>query len=345
MPANFICSIRQTSLVIVLLGFVCGCEEQLGPMEQDAQIPPAVIVQSAASQPEASAVPSSLSAVKSEQTPPAASTQQSGGFEPAICRLIPATMQTEVWNTLLGTNPVVYIRQLPQTTDFVVLDELHSRILRAARSKILGTKSGSILILAGIDFETRNPVITGPFSFEFGKPMPGTGIYAANKTKFLLQFSGGTLQKTTSKIQGITGATMIWKPIAKEIQQISSELIKQGDDASYIDSLISGNVIWTRSMGTDKPVTAMAPADPVGVSPEQSASPPPPAQNPPAAPISLPVPVAQVQMETEAPTDLLLAYWQWIGFGELSMLGSAVLIISFNSLKGRRRCDAAQSAE
>lgn len=344
MPANLISSIRQTSLAIVLLGFVCGCEEQLRPMEQDAEIPPSGIVQSVASEQATFTFPSTLPAVKSEQTAPVASTQESGGFEPAICRLIPAHRQTEVWNALLGTNPVVYIRQLPQSTDFVVLDEVNKQILRAARSKILGTKSGSILILAGINFETQNPVITGPFSFEFGKPMPGTGIYAANKTKFLSQFSGGTLQKTTSKIQGITGATMIWKPVAKEIQQISSELIKQGDDASYIDSLISGNVIWKRSMAAE-PVTTLVPADPVGVSPEQSDSPPLPAQNPPAAPVSLAAPVAQVEMETEDQIDMLSAHWQWIGFGELSMLGSAVLIISFNSLKGRSRCDAAQSAK
>jgi hypothetical protein len=344
MPANFISSIKQTSLAIVLLGFVCGCEEQLRPMEQDAEIPPSGIMQPVMPEQDTAAVRFTVPETKSEQTPPVASTQQSGGFEPAICRLIPATMQTEVWNTLLGTNPVVYIRQLPQTTDFVVLDELHSRILRAARSKILGTKSGSILILAGINFETQNPVITGPFSFESGKPMPGTAVYTANKTKFLSQFSGSTLQKTTSKIQGITGATMIWKPVAKEIQQISSELIKQGDDASYLDSLISGNVIWKRSMAAE-PVTSLVPADPVNVSPEQSDSPPPPAQNPPAAPALLPAPVAQIEMETEDQIDMLSAHWQWIGFGELSMLGSAVLIISFNSLKGRSRCDAAQSAE
>lgn len=344
MPTNFIPSFKQTSLAIVLLGFVFGCEEQLRPVEQEAGIPTSGIVQSVAPQQETFSVPSTLPAARSEQTPPGTSAPESVGFQPAICRLIPANMQTEVWDTLLGTNPVVYVRQLPQTTDFVVLDELHGGILRAARSKTLGTKSGSILILAGINLETQNPVITGPFSFESGKPMPGTGIYASNKAKFLSQFSGGYLQKTTSKIQGITGATMIWKPVAKEIQQMSSDLIKQGHDTTYIEALVSENQIWKRS-ATAEPDANPVSANQVAVSPEQSNSPPPPTQNPPAAPVSVPAPVAQVQMETEDQIDMLSAHWQWIGFGELSMLGSAVLIISFNSLKGRSRCDAAPSEE
>lgn len=345
MPTNFISSFKQTSLVIVLLGFVCGCEEQLRPVEQEAGIPPSGMVQSVAPQQETFSVPSTLPAARSEQTTPGTSTPESRGFQPAICRLIPANMQTEVWDTLLGTNPVVYVRQLSQGTDFVVLDNVNKRILRAARSKTLGTKSGSILILAGVNFETQIPVITGPFSFESGKPMPGTGVYAANKTKFLSQFAGGSLQKTTSKIQGITGATMIWKPVAKEIQQMSSDLIKQGHDTTYIETLLSENQIWKRSSATAEPDANPVPANQVGISPEQSAPPLPPAQNTPAPSPTLSAPVAQVEMETEDQTDMLSAYWQWIGFGELSMLGSAVLIISFNSLKGRSRCVTAPSEE
>ncbi|MEN6307576.1 MAG: hypothetical protein ABFD91_07460, partial [Anaerohalosphaeraceae bacterium] len=314
MPTNFISSIKQTILAIVFFGFVCGCEEQLRPMEQDTDIARSAAVLSAVPEQDRPAVPSSIPEVKSGQTALIAPISDSGGFKPAICRLIPANMQTEVWNTLLGTSPIVHVRQLPQTTDFFVLDELHTRILRAARSKTLGTKSGSILILAGVNFETQNPAITGPFSFESGKPMPGTGIYAANKTKFLSQFSSGTLQKTTSKIQGITGATMIWKPVAKEIQQISSDLIKLGQDPSYIDSLVTENQIWKRSSPTAEPDANPVPANQVTISPEQSNSQPTLAQNSFAPPAPLPAPATQVEMETEDQTDMLSAHWQWIGF-------------------------------
>ena len=228
-------------------------------------------------------------------------------YTPAICRVI---HDTSVWDNLLGQTNEIIVKEEQNTTTLAVPNEKHTGLLRLAQTRMLGTDTGSVLILAGVSFESNEPVTTGPFTFEFGNPMQGTELYTTGKESFLMQFSGTPPQKISNKIQGITGATMIWKPVAGQIKQMTAQLLRYGQDKAFIENIISQGTIWQREQqnpSADESITftpAVYTTDANQI------------------PFSLSVPAKQ---------DFLMTHWNWVAAGELVLLFAMILILIFSA--------------
>lgn len=229
--------------------------------------------------------------------------EQSGaeGAVPVSLKYIPADKLTKILNEVMGTdNKVLFISDRTGET-FVGFDPNSGEPVRMAQVRRIANSKGSAVILLGLSTVHNPESITKVYSFEYGESMPGIALYTFSKDRFLQQFVGRRIVRGIGKIDGITGATPIWKPMAEEITSMVKKLIILKRNSEFIHKIKTEGKLW-------QPFLAMQAAGPS----EQF----------------------QQQLSARRPkADFLFSHWRLIGIAELGLLSTGIFIVTFTQLK------------
>jgi hypothetical protein len=265
---------------------------------------------------------------------------------PMTYRLIPDPDRESVFDTLLGPKQNAYFLQERLGETFTVFSE-EGIPVRMAQARRLGGKEGSILILLGMSVFPTGASIEKVYTFEKGTAA-SVKPYQAGKDNFLKQFQDHRVFEKSGKIQGITGATPVWKPVAEQIQDIRETLLKEKADAEWLAAIKNRGSLWHRS-GTV--VAEPAKSDTESVTEEVSIL------QPMADPVSivqdsnLPYPLADEAMQADSvfeasaelseaailadhsPNAILYEYRQAVAAAETSLLICGLLIVTTAQIK------------
>jgi hypothetical protein len=248
---------------------------------------------------------------------------------PAVYALLSAAQRKTVFDQLLGQARDVFILQESGEETYAAFDEDSQIITHLAQAHLLGDPDNSILLFLGITFADGQSPTVNVLTFEKGRS-PDIQRYKAGKEDFLKQFSNVPMIADDRQIQGITGATPVWKPIAQQIQESYSLLLDEKSDPAWIVQIKQNGKIWHRSV--PEPSESVPPNS---VQPQESTILP----DPPTSAVIHPMAVFADSFDdaydfepTENLTansgqDYLYKHWQVVAAVEITLLVCGLLII------------------
>ena len=187
----------------------------------------------------------------------------------------------------------------------VVFDANLTRPLKIAQVRRIAGRKGSSTILMGLSLDNGSPTITKADTIERGDSMPGLKPYLLGKKRFLAQYEGRSATDAFGGIDGISGATPIWKPVAGNLKEMVWNLVKLASDTEFLNRIRTDGRVWQGRAADNTKIVIEDVNTKVAVESQDG--------------------------------DLLFAHWRIIGFSELGILGAGVLIVLVAQLKRLRR--------
>ena len=261
---------------------------------------------------------------------------EKNGEVPFTCSLLPVPERKTVFDALLGQDKDVFFMQEPGTETLVAFDDEHTTPVRMVQACRIGNEESAVLILVGISDLSQEVPTTKVYTFEKGRAA-GIELYRAGKDNFLQQFQNAQIITKPKEIQGITGATPIWKPIAEQARRSYQTLLKNKADAAWINSIQQNGKIWHRGnpvIAQSEPPAAAQPENTVS-SPEQPDSLP-TELSPKESVQSLPEFSSFIEDNTlmaDSESDLLYEHWKVVAAAEIALLVCGLLIIAVAQFK------------
>lgn len=220
---------------------------------------------------------------------------------PISARYIPASQLGRILDETMGPDSEILFTSDEGKETFVVFDPNEAKPIRMAQVRRIASPKGFVIAFLGLSTEHNPDLITNVYSFEFGKSLPGLGLYSLGKDKFLKQFQGRMVHNGFGKIDGITGATPIWRPVEDIIREMAKNLIELKDDSEFLDYIQNNGKLWQRHLTLEKNIYA-------DINPEQTSA-------------------------ADFEGDWLLRQWQLVAVAEISLLIAGLFIVILAKLK------------
>jgi hypothetical protein len=165
--------------------------------------------------------------------------------------IIPAEQRDALYKELFGNEDIYFFNDDFGETLISYDSAGNPQVI--AKARLLGTAQSGILILAGFKYSeplTLNKVYT----FENGDSLPKLGVYKRGKAEYLSQFED-TDSSAGLRVDGITGATKICKPLTKEIKAVVSKALAESRSGNYGFELRQAGNVWLRKPRPVLPAT------------------------------------------------------------------------------------------
>lgn len=227
------------------------------------------------------------------------------GDTPVSVRFIPASRLKSILDETLGSDAEVLFASDEQKETFVVFDPNRTEPVRMAQVRRIANSKGYAVVFLGLSTEHNPESITKVYSFEFGGNMPGYGLYSLEKNKFLQQFQGRLINYSIDKVDGITGATQIWRPVAEKIKEMAKNLVELKHDSGFLEYIKNNGKQWQRDLTVNND-------EQIDLSLEQISA-------------------------AASDGDWLFQHWRLIGMAEISIMVAGLFIVILSVLKGQKK--------
>lgn len=222
---------------------------------------------------------------------------------PVSLQYISASELDMILTETMGPEAEILFTSDGQQETFIVFDPNKTEPTKMAQVRKIANSKGSAVVVLGLETDHNPESITKTYSYEFNKNMPGYGLYALGKEEFLRQFQNRFVKDGFGDIDGITGATPIWKPISDQINEMAKNLIQLKHNPEFLEYVKNNGNKWQPSSILE---TDLQDQD-IESSPEQTSA--------------------------TSNGDWLFIHWRLIGMSELSLLIAGLFIMIFARLK------------
>jgi hypothetical protein len=175
---------------------------------------------------------------------------------PAAVSIMPVSLKyiskeesKKIFDEIMGDSESIYFVQKGNSETFVVFDD-EGHAIKMAQLRLIGNSKGFIAVVAGISTDRQMPLLSRIYVLEHGVSTPAIKPFHKGKERFLKQFENRKLSKRIGKVDGITGATPIWKPISAEIKKLIASLLKLKADTTGLAKLKEDSHLWLRNPKT-----------------------------------------------------------------------------------------------
>ena len=227
------------------------------------------------------------------------------GDKPVSTKYIPSSRLGMILEETMGSDNEILFASDGQKETFVVFEPNTTEPIKMAQVRRIANSKGSAVVFVGLDTSHNPESIVKTYSYEVNKNMPGYNLYTIGKEKFLRQFQNRLVSSAIDDIDGITGATPVWKPISEQIGEIAADLVQLKHNPEFLNFVQTQDKKWL-------------PGSIIETSPETVMD------------------VIENEGSTESGGDWLFAHWRLIGMAELSLMTAGLLIIAIAGLKRRQ---------
>ena len=226
------------------------------------------------------------------------------GDKPVSTRYIPSSRLDMILNETMGSDNEILFASDDQKETFVAFDPNTNEPVKMAQVRKIANSKGSAVVFVGLDTSHNPESIVKTYSYEVNKNMPGYNLYTIGKEKFLRQFQNRPASDAVDHIDGVTGATPVWKPISEQIGEIAADLVQLKHNSEFLNFMQTQGKKWQ-------------PDSTIEAGPET-------------------VMYIEDEVPAESDGDLLFAHWKLIGMAEMSLMTAGLLIIAIAGLKRRQ---------
>lgn len=225
---------------------------------------------------------------------------------PVSLKYISASELDMILNETMGPENEILFTSDGQQETFVVFEPNTTEPVKMAQVRKIANSKGSAVVVLGLETDHNPESITKAYSYEFNKNMAGFGLYTLGKEKFLGQFQNRFIKNGLGNIDGITGATPIWKPISEQINEMAKNLIQLKHNPEFLEYVKTQGNKW-------QPDSTLAIEESnIDSNPEYTSA---------------------EYTSAASSGDWLFIHWRLIGMSELSLLIAGLFIMIFARLK------------
>ncbi len=254
------------------------------------------------------------------------------GAVPYTYHLLPASEREAVFDMLLGPDRDVFFLQEPGRETLVAFDGQSDEIFRVAQACRIGNEKSSVLILLGMTALPHQPPAIKVYTFEKGRAADDKP-YKAGKYTFLEQFRDPQVITRPKEIQGITGATPIWKSVAGQVRNSYELLLKDKASAAWVAGIRDNGKVWHRGADTvdsqaseqEDTATSVARVDSISMDLAGMQS----DQN---TPESFTF-TEEDSLMAASQSEFLYDHWKMVAMAEISLLACGLLIVAATQFK------------